>query len=221
MKKSILSLLRKYLLAGLFIWLPIWVTFLVLEFLTNLMDGSLKLLPKSIQPDFLLGFHLPGLGIVFTLVILFFTGMLAANLLGQHLLDLWNRLIARIPLVRTIYNAVQQVVDTILSPQGKAFRKVLLVEFPRKNMWTIAFQTGNGCREANNKLQKEMVTVFVPNTPVPSAGFLMMVAKDEVFELNMTVDQAIKFVISLGVILPEDVLTPKQLETLKAKEQIK
>ncbi len=200
-----MATIRRYLLSGLFVWLPIWITFLVLKFVVNLMDGSLKLIPGVFQPDNLLGFHVPGLGILFTLLILFFTGMLVANFLGRKFVNLWDKIIGRIPLVRTIYTGVQQVISTLFSPQGKAFRKVLFVEYPRQGMWSIAFQTSEAGKEIADKMGRAMVTIFIPTTPNPTSGFLMMVPKDEVSELDMTVDQALKMVISLGVVQPSDV----------------
>ena len=197
-----MAMIRRYLLSGLIVWLPIWVTYLVLNFLVNIMDGSLKLIPAAYQPDRLLGFHIPGLGILFMLIILFFTGMLAANFLGRKFVDGWNRLVGRIPLVRSIYTGVQQVVSTIISPKGKAFRKVLLVEYPRKGMWSIAFQTSEACNEVVDKVGMPMVTIFIPTTPNPTSGFLMMLPKEDAYELDMSVDKALKMVISLGVVQP-------------------
>lgn len=198
-----MSAIRRYLLSGLLVWLPILITFLVLRFLFNLMDGLLKLLPAHDQPDFLLGFHIPGLGIIFTLVVLFFTGMFVANFVGRKLVAVWDSLMSRIPIVRSIYNGVQQILQTILSPGGKAFRKVVLVEYPRKGMWSIAFQTGDGNTEVNRKVNSEMITIFIPTTPNPTSGFLMVVPREEAVELDMTIDQALKFVISLGVVQPD------------------
>ncbi len=197
-----MAMIRRYLLSGLIVWLPIWVTFLVLNFLVKIMDGSLRLIPTAYQPDYLLGFHIPGLGILFMLIILFLTGMLVANFLGRKFVDGWNRLIGRIPLVRSIYLGVQQIITTIISPKGKAFRKVLLVEYPRKGMWSIAFQTSDACSEVINEVGQPMVSIFIPTTPNPTSGFLMMVPKSEAQELKMSVDQALKFVISLGVVQP-------------------
>lgn len=201
-KRGLMSAIRRYLLSGLLVWLPIWVTVLVLGFIVNIMDGSLRLLPHRFQPDQLLGFHLPGLGILFTLVILFFTGMFAANFLGRKFVELWNSLIGRIPVIRSIYTGVQQVISTIFSPKGKAFRKVLLVEYPRKGMWSIAFQTSDAADEVVSTVGEPMVTIFIPTTPNPTSGFLMMVPVKETQELSMSIDQALKLVISLGVVQP-------------------
>ena len=197
-----MSAIRRYLISGLFVWLPILVTFLVIRFLVDLMDGILQLLPAHYRPDQLLGFHIPGLGVIFTLVILFFTGMLVANFIGKKLVSIWNKLMTKIPIVRSIYTGVQQILQTVMSPGGNAFRKVVLVEYPRRDMWSVAFQTGDGSPEINRKVDPEMITVFIPTTPNPTSGFLMVVPKKDVRELSMTVDQALKFVISLGVVQP-------------------
>ncbi|HCU05121.1 MAG: hypothetical protein A2X77_05410 [Gammaproteobacteria bacterium GWE2_42_36] len=199
-----MSAIRRYLLSGLLFWLPILVTFWVLRFLANLMDGILKLLPNQYRPDYLLGFHIPGLGIIVTVVLLFFTGMIVANFIGRKLVKLWDGIVLRIPVVRSIYSGVQQVMQTILSPEGKAFRKVILVEYPRKGLWSIAFQTGDGSPEVNAKASaSDMITIFIPTTPNPTSGFLMMVSKQDIHELEMTVDQAFKLVVSLGVVQPD------------------
>jgi uncharacterized membrane protein len=202
---------RKYLISGLLVWLPIWVTLLVIKFIVDMLDATLKLLPHAYQPDVLLGFHIPGLGIIFTLLILFFTGMIVANFLGQKLVDFWDKLLAKIPLVRSIHAGVRKVLTTIFNSKGQAFRKVLLIEYPRKGLWSIAFQTGGGCNEVAAKTQKEMVTVFVPTTPNPTSGFLMMIPKEDATELDMSIDEALRLVISLGVVQPGH-------EDLKIKE---
>ena len=196
------SYIRRYLISGLLVWLPIWITYLAISFLIKLMDNTLRLLPKAYQPDNLLGFHIPGLGLIFTVLVLFLTGMIVANFLGQKLVRFGESFVARIPLIRSIYTGVKKILETVLSPKGKAFRKVLLVEYPRKGLWSIAFQTGNGCGEVEEHLGVEMLTIFIPTTPNPTSGFLMMVPKKDVIELKMTVDQALRFVISLGVVLP-------------------
>lgn len=197
--------IRRYLISGLFFWLPILVTFLVFRFLFNLTDGLLRLLPGRYQPDYFLGYHIPGLGIIFTLLVLFFTGMLVANFIGKRLVVLWDGLMSRIPLVRSIYNGVQQILKTIMTPGGKAFRRVVLVEYPRKGMWSVAFQTGDGSPEVNSRTHTDLMTIFIPTTPNPTSGFLMVVPQKDVLELDMTVDQALKFIISLGVMQPENV----------------
>ena len=197
-----LSLIRRYLIAGLLVWVPILVTVFVIQFIVSIMDKSLALLPKAWQPVNLLGFHAPGLGVVLSLLVLFFTGMFVTNFLGRRLVALWDNIIDRIPLVRAVYSAVKQVMNTIFMPGGNAFRKVLLVEYPRRGMWSIAFQTSESGDHFNKQVGEEMVTVFIPTTPNPTSGFLMMVPRSDVKTVDISVDQAIKFVISLGVVQP-------------------
>lgn len=194
--------LRSYLLAGLVVWLPILVTIGVLRFIIDLLDNTLALIPNAYQPEQLLGMHIPGLGVVLSLLLLLATGVFATNFLGQRLVSWGESLLARIPLVRSIYNAVKQVLNAVLSTNSEAFRKVLLIEYPRKGMWTIAFQTGAASTEINNKASDEMVSLFVPTTPNPTSGFLLMLPKKDVTELNMSIDEALKFIISLGVMQP-------------------
>lgn len=195
--------LRRYFVSGLLVWLPIWVTILVIRFLLGLLDSTLVLLPARYRPDTLLGLHIPGMGIIITVVVIMLTGMFAANLLGRRFMDIGDKLIVRIPIVRTIYTGVKQVVETLFTPGGHSFRKVLLVEYPRVGMWSIAFQTGDATPEVEKSLNNEaMVSLFVPTTPNPTSGFLIMMPRASVIELNMSVDQALKFIISLGVVQP-------------------
>lgn len=198
-----MSYIRRYLLSGLLVWLPIWVTILVIKFIIDILNNTLLLLPKKYQPDVLLGFHFPGMGVAITLLIIFITGAVAANFFGRKLVDLWDGIIGRIPLVRSVYTSVKQVVQTIFTPGGQSFRKVLLVEYPLAGTWTIAFQTGDAASDIEKALNtKQMVSVYVPTTPNPTSGFLLMVARDKVVELDMSVEQALKLVISLGVMQP-------------------
>ncbi|OGT61416.1 MAG: hypothetical protein A3F14_00840 [Gammaproteobacteria bacterium RIFCSPHIGHO2_12_FULL_43_28] len=195
--------LRTRFISGLLVWLPIWVTLLVIKFLVDLLSKSLLLLPPRYQPDIVLGVHVPGIGVVITLLVILLTGMLAANFIGKHLLDFSDSLMARIPVVRTIYLGVKQVMQTLFTPGGQSFRKVLLVQYPHEGMWSLAFQTGETSKELAMMLGKEkMVSFFIPTTPNPTSGFLMMAPKSDVVELDMSVDQALKFVISLGVVQP-------------------
>lgn len=200
-------MLKRYFFAGVLFWAPLWVTWLVIDFLVGLMDRSLSFLPQAYQPDTLFGFHVPGLGLIFTVIIVFLTGVLVTNFFGRRLVQLWERLLTRIPLVRSIYGGVKQVTDTVLSPSGQSFRKVLLIEYPRAGLWTIAFQTNNGFIEAEQKLQQELITVFVPTTPNPTAGFFLLVPKASAVELSLTVDEALKMVISMGVVMPPPVIS--------------
>lgn len=193
---------RRYLIAGLMIWLPLGVTILVINMVVGLLDGVLLVLPAAYHPDTLLGFHLPGLGVLLSVVIVLGTGVLAANFFGRRLVEVWEGLLARIPLVRSIYSGTKQVSETLFKPGGLAFRKVLLVEYPRHGLWSIAFQTGAGSAEAQNRTGEDLVPVFVPTTPNPTSGFIFMVPRRDVIEMDMSVDDAIKMIISLGVVVP-------------------
>ena len=193
------KLIRSYLLAGLVVWLPILVTFVVLRFMIDLLDQTLALLPNAYQPEQLIGVHLPGFGVLLSLVLLLLTGVIATNLLGQRLVHWSEAILDKIPLVRSIYNATKQVIQAIFATNSQAFRKVLLVEYPRKGMWSVAFQTGVAPSEAAIHTGVEMVSIFIPTTPNPTAGFLMLVPKSETVELSMSVEAALKLIISLGV----------------------
>nr|WP_284498348.1 DUF502 domain-containing protein [Legionella maioricensis] len=171
----------------------------VLRFIIDLLDNTLALVPKGYQPEQLFGIHIPGLGVILSLILLVSTGILATNFLGQRLMNWGESLLSRIPLVRSIYNSVKQVLNTILSTNSEAFRKVLLIEYPRHGMWTLGFQTGAVNSEISKKVNDEMLSVFIPTTPNPTSGFLVMIPKKEAIELNMSIDEALKFTISLGV----------------------
>ncbi len=202
-------MLKRYFIAGLLVLLPIWVTLLIIKFVVAIVDQSLSLLPRDYQPDIIFGFHIPGLGIIFGIALVFLTGMLVTNFIGTWFLTLWESLLSRIPLVRSIYMAVKQVLSTLFSPEGQSFRKVLLIEYPRKDVWTLAFQTGTGFKRPDEDQSEELITVFVPTTPNPTAGFLLLVPKQQVVELKMTIDQALKYIISLGVVLPPSMAEQK------------
>jgi len=198
-----IAYLRKYFISGLLIWIPVLVTLFVIKFMLDLLSRSLELLPHRYQPDILFGFHIPGIGVILTLLVIFFTGLFAANLIGRRLLEMGGALLERIPLVRTVYTGVKQVTQTLFKPGGQSFRKVLLVEYPCPGVWSIAFQTGEVSKDIENSLDGEsMVSYFIPTTPNPTSGFLMMAPRKKVIELDMGVDQALKFVISLGVVQP-------------------
>ncbi len=196
--------IRRYLIAGLLVWVPLVITVVVIRALVNFMDRSMLLLPQQWRPETLLGYPIPGLGLALTVAIVFVTGLLVANLFGRRLLALWESILARIPLVRSIYGVVKQVAETILSANGDAFRKVLLIEYPRKGIWTLAFQTGMATGEIQRRTKAEVITVFVPTTPNPTSGFIMMIPRDEVMELSMSVEDALKLIMSLGVVAPRE-----------------
>jgi len=192
--------LRGYILAGLVVWLPIVVTFVVMRFIVDMLDATISFLPNSYQPDKIFGVHIPGLGVLLSLVILIFTGMVTANIIGQRLFRFGDAILAKIPLVRSIYYATKQIIQAVFATNSQAFRKVMLVQYPRKDMWTLAFLTGVSNPEVNQHTGAEMVSVFIPTTPNPTSGFILMVPKKEAIELSMTVEEAMKYIISLGVV---------------------
>lgn len=198
-----MSYFRKYLIAGLLVWLPLGVTVLVVKLLVDMMDRTVLLLPPAWRPDALFGVHIPGVGLLLSLLIILLTGITVANLLGRRMVSLWEGMLARIPLVRTIYSAVKQVVETVLSANGKSFRKVVLVEYPRRGMWCLALQTAERLGELQEKTGAEVVAVFLPTTPNPTSGFVILVPRAEVVELDMSVDDGLKLIISMGVVVPE------------------
>lgn len=203
------ALLRRYLIAGLLVWVPVWVTLLILNFLISLFDKLQLLIPAAYRPDNLLSFHIPGLGLLVAVIIVIVTGLLVTNLLGRKLVELWETLLSRIPLVRAIYNAAKQITSTMLTQSENAFKNVLLVEFPRPGVWSIGFQTSSGFDSAEQITGEEMVTIYIPTTPNPTSGYLIIVPRKDTTKLNISVDQALKMVISLGVVLP-DTIQPKQ-----------
>ncbi len=195
--------LRRYLVAGLLVWLPVGVTVLVFKVLLDLMDGVLFLVPQAFRPETLFGFRIPGLGAVLALVVLFATGVLVANLLGRSLVRWYESVLGRIPLVRSVYGSVKTFASVLLSGEGKSFRKVLLIEYPRKGVWRVAFQTAEDASEIRAVTGRDVLPVFVPNSANATAGFLVFVPREDVIELAMSVEEALKMVVSLGVVVPE------------------
>jgi len=194
--------MKKYFITGVLIWIPLVITIWVLNLIVSTMDSTLLLLPESLQPKSWLGFNIPGLGVLLTLVVLLLTGVFAANIIGQRLVRLGEGLLARIPVVKTIYNSVKQVSDTLFSSQGQAFRKALLVQFPHSEAWTVAFLTGIPGGEVARTLGGDRISVYVPTTPNPTSGFFLIVPRSKVVELDISVDEALKYVISIGVAPP-------------------
>lgn len=196
--------LRKYFIAGLLVWIPLGVTVLVIKLLVDIMDRTLLFLPPQWRPDALIGFHIPGLGVVLSVAIVVGTGVVVANLLGRRLVAIWESILSRIPLVRTIYNGVKQMVETIFSTGGQSFRKVLLIEYPRRGIWSLALQTGGNLGEVQAKTgEEDVVAVFLPTTPNPTSGFVLMVPRKDVIELDMSVDDGLKMIISMGTAVPK------------------
>ena len=194
--------LKKYFITGLLIWIPLAITVWVLNLIVTTMDQTLWLLPESMRPSAWLGVHIPGLGLLLSLAIVLLTGLLAANIIGQRLVHMWEGMLARIPVVKSIYNSVKQVSDTLFSSTGEAFRKAVLVQYPREGAWTIAFLTGVPGGDVATHLRGDYVSVYVPTTPNPTSGFFLMLPRAEVIELDMSVDAALKYVISMGVAAP-------------------
>lgn len=206
-----MRLLRRYLVAGLLVWVPLGVTLLVVRLLVNWLDGTLTLLPTAYRPETLLGFNIPGLGVVLSILIVFVTGILAANFFGKSLVLLWEQMLARIPLVRSIYSGAKQLAETMFSEAGESFRKVLLIEFPRKGLWTLAFQTGTDVGEAQTKTGHDVINVYVPTTPNPTGGYFVMVPREDVVELDMSVDDGLKMLMSMGAVVPNAIKTASEL----------
>lgn len=193
-------MLKKYIITGLLVWIPLALTIWVLDLIVTSMDRTILLLPPSWRPESWLGFPLPGAGAVLSAAVLLLTGVIAANIMGQRLVIWWEGLLARIPIVRSIYSSVKQVSDTLLSPNGNAFRRAVLVEFPQAGQWTIGFLVGVPSERVAAHLDGDFWMVYVPTAPNPTSGFTLVVPRERVRELDMTVDEALKFVISLGVV---------------------
>ncbi|HWT35408.1 MAG TPA: DUF502 domain-containing protein [Paraburkholderia sp.] len=193
---------KSVFLTGLLVLVPLAITLWVLNLVIGTMDQTLLLLPESWRPERMFGVRLPGLGAVLTLAFIFGVGLLTHNFIGQKLVEWWNALVRRIPIIGPLYGSIQQVSDTLLSSNGNAFRKALLIEYPRKGSWTIAFLTGIPGGDVVNHLKEDHVSVYVPTTPNPTSGFFLMVPKSEVVELDMTVDAALKYIVSMGVVAP-------------------
>ena len=194
--------LRKYFITGLLIWVPLGITLWVLHLLVSTMDQTLLLLPEEFQTERWLGTYVPGMGVLMTFLVVLCTGLVATNFLGQRLLRFWESVLGRIPVVKSIYNSVKQVSDTLFSSGGHAFRKALLVQYPREGSWTIAFLTGQPGGDVANHLTGEYWSIYVPTTPNPTSGFFLMMPKADVIELDMSVDEALKYIISMGVVTP-------------------
>ena len=198
-----MRLLRKYLIAGLLVWLPLAATVVVIKLLIDLLDKAILLFPPEWQPETLFGFSIPGFGIVIGVSILILTGAFAANLFGRKLVGFWEAVLGRIPLVRTIYSSVKQVLETLFSSNSESFRRVVLIEYPRKGIWSLGFQTNEALTAARKASGKDLVSIFVPTTPNPTSGFIVMLPTDEITQLDISVEDGFKFIISMGVIVPE------------------
>jgi uncharacterized membrane protein len=208
-----IALMRKYFITGLLVLVPLAITLWVLNLIIGTLDQSLLLLPPSLRPESLFGFNLPGIGTILTLVIIFITGLVTQNFIGTRLLKLWEWLLQRIPVVNSIYSSVKQVSDTLLSSSGNAFRKAVLIQYPREGSWTIAFQTGVPGGDVKNHLIGDYISVYVPTTPNPTSGFFLMLKREDSIELAMSVDEALKYIVSMGVVSPGATKKPDQTIT--------
>lgn len=197
--------MKKYFITGLLVLVPLFITAWVLSSIIGMMDQSLFLLPEEWRPKAIFGRDIRGLGAILTLLIIFVTGLIATNFFGKKLILLWEYMLARVPVVKSIYASVKQVSDTLFSDSGNAFRRAVLVQFPRQGTWTIAFVTGQPGGDVANHLQGDFISVFVPTTPNPTGGYFLMMPRAEVIELKMSVDEALKYIISMGVVAPADV----------------
>jgi len=194
---------RTYLVAGLLVWVPLGITVFLIKVMVEFMDQTLLLLPAASRPEALLGFHIPGLGIVLALIVLLGTGLFAANFFGRKLVVVWEGLLKRIPLVRSVYSAAKSFAEVVLTDSTDAFKKVMLIEYPRKGLYSICFQTSSDLGEVQERTGAPLICVFVPTTPNPTSGVMILVPKTDVIMLDMEVEEAVKMVVSLGVVVPE------------------
>ncbi len=193
---------KRYLIAGLLVWIPLAITIWVLNLIVSTMDQTLLLLPHNWHPDALLPFHIPGFGLLLSLLIVLATGVLAANIIGQRLLKWWHGLLNQIPIVRSIYSSVKQISDTLLARRGQSFRKVVMIQFPQRDQWTLGFVVGQPGAKIAAITSEDAITVYVPTAPNPTSGYVLVVRPGDVREVDITVDDALKFHISLGVVPP-------------------
>ena len=208
---------RNYLIGGLLIWIPIMVTVWVVRFLSRILDQSLLLLPPSWRPEALVGTYVPGVGIILSLLLLFLTGVVVKNLFGGRIVAWVESLVKRIPVIGPVYSGAKSFSETVLTDKGRSFKQVVMVEFPRKGVYSIGFITSHELEEAQAKSEKVVTCVFVPTTPNPTTGFIVLVPKDEVVLMDMTVDEAFKMLLTLGVVVPK--WSPKAAEARLAPQQ--
>ena len=196
--------LRRYFVAGLLVWLPLVATLLLLTFVIRIVDRSLLLLPPALRPENLLGFTVPGLGVILTLLILLLTGVIVANFFGRRLVAMWEGLLAKIPLVNTVYGALKQITSSLFSDASQSFREVVLVEYPRRGLWMLAFVTGDTPKQFQKTIGQDLINIYVPTTPNPTSGFYIMVPPSEVKRLDIPVEAGLKMILSAGVVNPLD-----------------
>lgn len=196
--------LRRYFVAGLLVWLPLVATLLLLTFVIRIVDRSLLLLPPALRPENLFGFTVPGLGVILTLLILLLTGVIVANFFGRRLVAMWEGLLAKIPLVNTVYGALKQITSSLFSDASQSFREVVLVEYPRRGLWMLAFVTGDTPKQFQKTIGQDLINIYVPTTPNPTSGFYIMVPPSEVKRLDIPVEAGLKMILSAGVVNPLD-----------------
>ena len=194
--------IRRIIVAGLLVWLPLGVTIFIIRLLLDLLGQTYNIIPEFLRPENLLGFSIPGFEILLSVIIIFGTGLVAANFIGKSLVDWWESFLDKIPLVRNIYSPLKKFAELVLTDQTQAFTKVLLIEYPRKGLYSLCFQTSNNLGEIETKSGKDVVCVFVPTTPNPTSGLILMVPQEDVIELDMSVEDGLKMIISLGVVVP-------------------
>jgi uncharacterized membrane protein len=197
-----LKRIRRYLVAGILVWAPLAVTYWLLKIAVGIMDQTLQWIPERYRPEELLGIPIPGLGVILTVIVLLLTGVLAANFVGRAFVGGWESLLGRVPVVRSIYSAAKNFAEMVFSDSSQSFKNVLLIEYPRKGLYSLAFQTSTNLGEVQGRTGEEVVCCFVPTTPNPTSGFIIIVPKKDVTVLDMEVDEALKMIISLGVVIP-------------------
>lgn len=204
--------IKRYLITGLLVWLPITITLWVVTYIVSTTDHLFNLLPTQWQPESYLGFNIPGLGFILAIVVLFVTGVLGANVLGRKVIEGWDSLLGRIPVVKSIYSSVKKVSESLLSDNSRSFKTPVLVPFPQPDIWTIAFVSGDVPQALREALPEdnEYIAVYVPTTPNPTGGYYIFVRKQDIRPLAMSVDEALKYVISLGMVMPDDAPAQKQ-----------
>ena len=195
---------KRYFVAGLLVWVPLAATYFVLAFSINLIDRTLLLLPPQYRPEALLGFEIPGLGVILTVLAVVLTGFFVANFFGRSVVNAWENLLSRIPLVRSVYGAVKQITASLFSDASKSFSEVVLVEYPRREMWMLAFVTGDTPKKIEHVLGESMVNIYVPTTPNPTSGYYIMVPERDIRRLDISVETGLKMILSAGVVNPID-----------------
>jgi uncharacterized membrane protein len=201
---------RRYLVAGLLVWIPLAATLMLIKFAVGQMDKSISLLPQKLQPGVMLQqwlgtenpVEIPGFGVILIIIVVLLTGVLAANFVGRAFVGGWESLLDRIPVVRAIYSAAKNFAEIVFSDSSQSFKKVLLIEYPRKGLYSLAFQTASRLGEIEGRTGEDVVCCFVPTTPNPTSGFIIIVPRKDIVELDMEVDEALKMIISLGVVVP-------------------